>query len=78
MMNIQENATTIQMVPIAHEEENKAFAKLVLNGKGTIDFDVAAVEWCKYVDSKNIMPKLPSQLELTMRRGLGISASKRA
>ncbi|KAL7491648.1 hypothetical protein ACHAWT_002097 [Skeletonema menzelii] len=54
--------TTLPFLPVVHSEEKKAFAKLVLNGKGKPDFDVMAVEWCKYVDGENIMPKLPSQL----------------
>lgn len=54
--------TILPFLPVVHKEENKTFAKLVLNGKGPINFDTAAVEWCKYVDGKNIMPKLPLQL----------------
>eukprot|EP00804_Cyclotella_cryptica_P030502 CCRYP_008559-RA/>CCRYP_008559-RA protein AED:0.95 eAED:0.95 QI:0/0/0/0.33/1/1/3/0/557 len=54
--------TTLPFLPFVHKDERKAFARFVLEGKGDFDYNLASEYWCKFVDGKNIMPKLPSQL----------------
>ena len=59
--------TPLPLLPIHGKMEHALFSKLALsqiNGKKevSIEFDALAVEWCKYVDSASIFPKLPVYL----------------
>jgi hypothetical protein len=54
--------TPLPILPFVTKEESLAYAQYVLELNGPIDYDQAAVDWLKYVDGKNIMPKLPSHM----------------
>ncbi len=54
--------TSLPFLPFVDKDEQKAYATFVLEGKGEIDYNIAAERWIDYVDGKNVMPKLPSQL----------------
>ena len=58
--------TLLPFLPFATVDENKQFAECVLSN----DFppmsneEMAAIEWCKYVDGVKIFPKLQVHIRL--------------
>jgi hypothetical protein len=47
-------------------DENKTFAKCVLSNDfpPMLNKEMAAIEWCKFVDGVKIFPKLPVHIHL--------------
>lgn len=54
--------TPLPILPFVTKEESLAYAQYVLELNGPINYNQAAVDWLKYVDGVNIMPKLPSHM----------------
>ena len=58
------------MVPFFQQfatvDENKTFAKCVLSNDfpPMLNKEMAAIEWCKFVDGVKIFPKLPVHIRL--------------
>ena len=51
-------------LPFSGEKEFKVYAKFVNEGDYPKDDYEAAIAWNKYVDGKDILPKLPSHLRI--------------
>lgn len=49
-------------LPVLKDEEKQLFSRLMLEHGEKIDENKMAREWCKYVDGKDIFPKLPTHL----------------
>jgi hypothetical protein len=54
----------LPFLPFSGKIEKKAFAAFVLQKKDitSIDDEAAAIQWCDFVDGKEIKPKLPSHM----------------
>ncbi|KAL7546679.1 hypothetical protein ACHAWF_010011 [Thalassiosira exigua] len=54
--------TPLPFLPFSGEAEYKAYARFVVDNENLHDNEASAIEWCKLVDGKEILPKLPSHL----------------